>query len=408
MGNKDSKSSLTLFDEYELTVAYENLRLLNVKYETEKRCVDVFNYSIEKLMNIDSGRNFKNFYKQFSIEDDNNNTDRQGNVQKTSSGDPKIDTNNPDPKKAKVVKETKMKKFAEMVKSKSKEFYKAITRFFNKVINTITNKRIRSRLVKAQEMLKTGNDLEKIKEEMTAANYLAIANLSSWVCRFSYKVTVLNADNYVSLKDDELGGCSDALKQFGETTKKLVEKMEKLKTVKKYDEAAVTLKELRNFLKTFHMDGNSKIALGDDGNELIQSLEGYINDSDELLKNYQNFQHYNNIIDKILKEADGDSILPLDKNAQKEFNTKLDKITQSNIEGPKSVFVSNLMGFSWNFAKSTQMMANYLINFLDELKKCVEKKDKEEVKEDKDKLKAEKDVEEKKIGGDNENKPDTN
>ena len=369
----DSRKKTSIFEYYNLLLSREALNSFKLKYESETDRSELFRRSVETLFNNDRNLDFKNFYKQFSIEEEQEN-----------------ENDKPENKKE---AENKKKKLLETVKNKSKDFYAKIMKFISNGIVSIAGKRIREKMEETLKTLESGKNLEGLNEDMKPAAFLSITNLSLWMLKVTYKMILANCDNYNQLNDDnELAACSNTLKDYAKNFEEFSKKLETLRSKKTFDEISVSFKELRNILKDFKSDGASEKALGE-ARDLMNDVENIVGANEDMCRNQGDAGRYKEFVDNILKESKDKTILPMEGDVIKILDQKLKGIVMSNAEGVKNNLSVNLTQFVWSFSKALQLVVNYSLQFTVSVRRVVKTKEKADIKKDKAGLKGKNDEE---------------
>lgn len=377
-----SKSKpISLVEQYELAVSYENLLTMHYKYESEMEKRRAFRESIERLRYIDRELDFK-FYKQFSLEADD---DEQ---KKTSSGDPKINSDNGDNKDGNDDKKDdgSKKKFLDMAKSKAKEFKRKIIQFFGKLMMMIASKSIKNKTEATMKLLDEGKDLDGLKDDRVPANQLSAAMLTAWSSSFLYAVILKNTENYNNLNNDnELGACAEAMKNIGKTFEEFHKKIPGLKGVKTPDEFKAKVNELRNITKDLTTDGNSKNAIGDNGSKIMGELENIYRTIETIGQDPGSINYLKDVTSQIYdKIKDTKYGIPIEDNFVEKFDKEIGKVVSGDMEGVKGKISMQMSTLSYALGKSLQLYVLNILEYCIGVKKVYKKKGKDNVKEEKD------------------------
>lgn len=376
-----SKSKpISLVEQYELAVSYENLLTMHYKYESEMEKKRAFRESIERLRYIDRELDFK-FYKQFSLEADDE------EQKKTSSGDPKIDSDNGDNKDGNDDKKDdgKKKKFLDMAKSKAKEFKRKIIQFFGKLMMMIASKSIKNKTEATMKLLNEGKDLDGLKDDRVPANQLSAAMLTTWSSSFLYAVILKNTENYNNLNNDnELGACAETMKNIGKTFEEFHKKIPGLKGTKTPDEFKVKVNEIKNITKDLTTDGNSKNAIGDNGSKIMGELENIYRTIETIGQDPGSINYLKDVTGQIYdKIKDTKYGIPIEDNFVERFDKEIGKVVSGDMEGVKGKISMQMSTLSYALGKALQLYVLNLLEYCIGVKKVYKKKGKDNVKEEK-------------------------
>lgn len=360
-----------IYELYELLKAKKNLEN-NLTSSIGRKCSkESMNYAVKKIYDKDQNVDFKNFYKQFSLEDDNTN-DKALRDKNLNKGE----------KAAQFIKDNMVK-----LKAKAKEYFKKFLKYLNDLIAKIAAKNLRKSLIKTREVLEKGDNLELLSQDFAPIRNIVIANICRLSSLVSFKLIEGVCDRVTRSSDKALiEKCIHGTQVFKDTFEDLVKRIEPVSKRRKQGDIEAGLKELVNILNVFESKGVDDDVMSF-VSEPVKELTETIRVAPNKIRSSNDIGVITEQIDRILSsDPHGKTILPIDEKYMTKLNNLLNsvdnKISSDNDNKLSNfgIFLSNLMFSSGKF---TQMYPTLVSDFCSDITKIVSDAEKEKIKNEK-------------------------